>query len=256
MDASYAQQYQELWRHHWWWQARHHLIMEKLAKLLPPRQPTQEPAKVLDIGCGGGVAFADFSRFGDIHGLEPDPQLADSLPDWRGRVEQTLFHAGFQSECRYDLILMLDVLEHIEDDRGALANVLRLLQPGGFYFMTVPALPALWSAHDEANHHFRRYQRAALHRLLVEQGFDVQEVRYIFGWSLGLVYLRRWLSRRDEGSYRVKIPPRWANAPCYWLSRAEEWLTWRKGPPLGSSLLAIARKPSVEVGVQSGERVA
>lgn len=246
MDASYAQQYQDLWRHHWWWQARHHLILDKLGKLCPPRKVGERPPVLLDIGCGGGIAFADLSRFGEIYGLEPDPQLATSLPAWRGRVEQTLFHAGYQNHRHFDLILMLDVLEHIDDDRGALANVHRLLQPGGALFMTVPALPALWSAHDEANHHYRRYQKAALHKLLSEQGFIIQEMRYVFGWSLGLVYLRRLLSRRGSGAYQVRIPPWLLNTACYGLSRAEEWLTWGRGPLLGSSLLAIVRKPQSE----------
>ena len=244
MDAQYVQQYQKLWHNHWWWQARQRLIMEKVGKLLPSRSVGEPPPLLLDIGCGGGVAFPDLSRFGDIYGLEPDPQLAESVsPSWRGHVEQAYFHANYQNDRRFDLIFMLDVLEHIEDDRGALSNVHRLLQPGGAYFMTVPALPELWSAHDEVNHHFRRYERTALHNLLTEHGFIVEEMRYVFGWSIGLVYLRRLLSQRKAESYQVNVPPRWFNAACYALSRMEEWITWGRGPFLGSSLMAIARKP-------------
>lgn len=244
MHSSYVRQYHELWHKHWWWQARHRLVLDKLKLLLPCGKGPRP--RLLDIGCGGGLGFDDFQRCADVYGLEPDPFLADSVPHWRSRVEPVPFDAHYLSPRLYDLVLMLDVLEHIHDDAGAVANVGRLLHCGGHLLVTVPALPLLWSRHDEANHHYRRYRLGELRSLLTRQGLEVVEARYLFGWSLGLFVVRRWLCREGPADYKVHIPPAWLNIPCRWLSTMEECLAkmFRAGPPLGSSLLAIARKPA------------
>ncbi len=242
VESSYSRQYHDLWQNHWWWQARHRVIMGKLEKLLGGRGA--EKPVLLDIGCGGGWAFADFSKLAEVYGLEPDPELAGSLPEWRSRIACKPFGPHVRTVRQYDVVLMLDVLEHIADDAGALTNLHNYLKPGGCLLLTVPALPALWSVHDEVNHHFRRYTFAGLRDLAVAHGFEVQELRYLFGWSLGLLFARRWLGGK-RASYQVSIPPAWVNVACRTLSKVEEKLCapWRGGPWLGSSLLAVLREP-------------
>jgi SAM-dependent methyltransferase len=247
MDASYCAQYQALWRQHWWWVARHRLVLDKVQHLLQPHDPAA--TTLLDIGCAGGVAFADLQRFGTVYGLEPDPLLHERAGCWRPQIEPVLFDGAYRSMRNYDLILMLDVLEHIEDDAAAAANLRRLLKPNGHVLLTVPALPSLWSVHDEVNHHYRRYRAPGLHRLLTGAGLEVVELRYLFCWSLGLLYLRRWLTPPRAESYAVRIPSPWINRTFLGLSRLEEWTArLLGGAPLGSSLLAIARAP--EQGAQ------
>jgi SAM-dependent methyltransferase len=221
-------------------------VLDKLRTLAPPRPRGEGRALLLDIGCGGGWAFDDFSRFYDVYGLEPDQELAQALPRWRARIERRPFGPHYPGTRQYDMILMLDVLEHLADDRGAVANLHHLLKPGGRVLLTVPALPILWSVHDEVNHHFRRYTWKGLRRVLAEQGFEIEELRYVFGWSLGLMLARRWLSGGKRDAYRVRVPPAWINAPLRWLSRFEEFVIriFGGGPLLGSSLLALARKPA------------
>ena len=245
MQASYAGQYEALWRHHWWWQARHQVVLDALAELAPRRRAGAALPLLLDIGCGGGWAFDDFSRFCEVYGLEPNQELADVLPRWRSRIERRPFGPHYAGARAYDVVLMLDVLEHLADDKGALANLHHLLKPGGRLLLTVPALPMLWSVHDEVNQHFRRYTWRGLRRALVGQGFEIEEMRYLFGWSLGLLLARRWLSN-PKAAYQVRIPPVWINAPLRWLSRFEEFVgrIFGGGPLLGSSLLAVARRPA------------
>jgi SAM-dependent methyltransferase len=237
MDWSYSRQYHDLWKNHWWWEARHRVIMGKLAKLLAGGGGDRPV--LLDIGCGGGWAFDDFSGLADVYGLEPDPQLAASLPRWRSRITCLPFGPDVPPVRQYDAVLMLDVLEHIADDAGTLANLHQYLKPGGCLLLTVPALPRLWSVHDEINHHFRRYTFAGLRELALGEGFRIEELRYLFGWSLGLLFARRWLGGK-RASYGVRIPPAWVNATCRTLSRLEEKIG---GPWLGSSLLAVLRRP-------------
>ena len=90
---------------------------------------------------------------------------------------------------------MLDVLEHLEDDGAALDRLRSSMNPGGHVVITVPALQALWSEHDEANHHFRRYPRRLLRGRLTEHGFEIVRLGYHFGWTVVAMLGRRlWLS--------------------------------------------------------------
>ena len=244
MHQSYSHYYADLWRRHWWWRVRHEIVLRELS-LACQRSTASPPLRILDIGCAGGVAFDDFSRYGEIHGIEPDGQLVDSTPQWRHRVEQVMFGAEYQPTQPFDVILMLDVLEHIEDDRAALNKLLGLLKPGGYAILTVPALGWLWSVHDDINLHFRRYYRRPLRKLLIQSGFHVRQLKYLFGWSLPLVYLRKWLGPRNLKEYRVDVPSAPVNAVFAGLTRLENAVSnlVHLSPPLGSSLLAVIQRP-------------
>lgn len=245
MQTSYSATYRDLWTRHWWWQARHQLVMRTLAQVCDHDNRSAGQRRLIDIGCAGGVAFEDFSQFGLMHGIEPDAGLIDHSSSWADCIDVTMFDANYSATTEYDVVLMLDVLEHIEDDTTALTGVFDMLRPGGAAILTVPALPSLWSVHDEINHHFRRYTRNSLTTGLSQAGFEITQVRHVFGWSLGLMYLRRLLASREPSSYDVKVPMRPVNAAMRWLTRCEEWLcrTLRCSPPSGSSLLAVVRRP-------------
>ncbi|MDA0834039.1 MAG: class I SAM-dependent methyltransferase [Planctomycetota bacterium] len=253
MKESYSRSYVELWRDHWWWQSRHQIVLRELDRWRDDRGPNprshstevnDRPA-LLDIGCAGGVAFDDWSRYGEVYGIEPDAHLIDPASRWIDRIEQTAFDRDYLISRRYDVVLMLDVLEHIEDDRAALSKVFDALKPGGIVILTVPALPSLWSVHDDVNLHFRRYTKPSLRHVIHEAGFTCRDMRYLFGWSLGMVYARKWLSRKKPDSYAVSIPPRPINAAMRVCSLAESWIAATFGLPVlcGSSLLAVFVRP-------------
>jgi 2-polyprenyl-3-methyl-5-hydroxy-6-metoxy-1,4-benzoquinol methylase len=244
MDEHYVAQYARLAHEHWWWQSRQSLVLRSLRELLAREAAPPADRTILDIGCADGVLFNELSRLGEVYGIECDSTLRDQAARWKTQIECTRFDADYVSQRKYDAVLMLDVLEHIADDRGALARVFQLLKPGGVALITVPALPWLWSTHDDVNHHFRRYDRPRIRQALASTGFDVLEARYFFTWSLGLVYLRKWLLAGKRQTYTVSIPP----APVNWafrsISLCEQRLTetLRMHPPAGSSLLAIGRR--------------
>ena len=178
---------------------------------------------------------------------EPDPTLVDSCPQWRQCIEMTGFGPDYSASRQYDLVLMLDVLEHIEDELGALGSLRRLLKPGGHAILTVPALQSLWSVHDVVNQHYRRYDKMGLQRLIEDSGLAVLELRYFFIWPLGLMYLRKLLvgtKQRARKSYTVIVPPAPVNRLFAGISRTEQRLM-RLGVhwPLGSSLLAVVERP-------------
>jgi len=244
MHETYARQYRSLWEKHWWWRARHDYVMRWCRRLAG----RWELPEILDVGCGDGLLFDELARLGSVWGVEPDGRLLSDAGPWRQRIENVPFDADYQTRRRYDLVLMLDVLEHIEDDAAALRRTRSLLQPGGLVLLTVPALPLLWSRHDVANQHYRRYTRAGVSKLLQATGFSVWKLEYFFCWPVGPMYVRRVLApgrvrEQSEGdSYAVRIPPRLLNAAMFRLCKIEQAVGRLVPFPLGSSCLAIASR--------------
>jgi 2-polyprenyl-3-methyl-5-hydroxy-6-metoxy-1,4-benzoquinol methylase len=240
VQAVYAQRYRTLWERHWWWRSRESLLLATI-KALSGSTPIRQ---ILDIGCGDGLFFDALSRFGEVDGLEPDTALLRH-DRWRSRITVGSLGPGFRTDRSYDLALMLDVLEHIEDDRSALDSARAAIRPGGALVVTVPALPWLWSRHDEANAHFRRYRPRGLREVLTVAGFTVESIRYYFAWTVAPMLLRRWLapSGRGTSDYDVLIPPAPLNQLLTAYTRAEHAIGRHLPWPVGSSLLAIARNP-------------
>lgn len=247
MYADYAQRYRFLWERHWWWRSREALLLSWIAKLMEGRKC--ENCRILDIGCGDGLFFDRLSSFGEVEGLETDPSFA-SDPRWQGRIR--LGSLGEEAEilpdASYDLVLMLDVVEHIADDIAALRAARSALKPGGHLLITVPALGWLWSRHDEWNEHYRRYNPRELERVLAAAGFEFGTMRYFFVWTVGPMLVRRWLlSRTKSGAggeavdLALGIPPAPINRLLTLVSRAEHALGRYIPWPIGSSLLAVAQ---------------
>lgn len=184
-----------------------------------------------------------------MQGLEPDASLVND-PRWRSRIQVGALDRQYSGSGDYDLLLMLDVLEHIGDDGEALRAARAALRPGGHLLLTVPALGWLWSQHDVANQHFRRYDPSSLRAVLAASGFEVEVVRFFFFWTVAPLLARRWLAPADasgqggEGvaDYAVPIPPAPINWTLTMLSRGEHALGRFVRWPLGTSLLAIARR--------------
>lgn len=244
MQPGYASQYRTLWEHHWWWRSREAHVLECVRRL---RKHQPGPARILDVGCGDGLFFQALSRFGDVEGIEPDASLVND-PRWRDRIKVArMGEAAIDLPAEtYDLILMLDVLEHIADDRQALASLWDAQRPGGRLLITVPALNWLWSGHDVVNDHHRRYDRETLRKVLERSGFRVEWLRYFFFWTVAPLLLRRWLDpagRRVAADQAVTIPPAPLNCLLTMASRGEHALGRVVPWPLGSSLLVVAVKP-------------
>jgi 2-polyprenyl-3-methyl-5-hydroxy-6-metoxy-1,4-benzoquinol methylase len=243
MEAAYAQRYRELWDYHWWWRARRAFVEQQITQL----SRGSKFGKILDIGCGDGLFFDFLEKFGAVHGIESDPRIVS--PEKQDRqIEIGPFDDTYQSDDRYDLILMLDVLEHIEEDRYAASRVYDLLEPGGFFLLTVPAFQTLWSQHDVINGHFRRYTQRRLVALLEAEHFQVTSSGYLFLWALLPLAIRRWLypakHSPDQSTYGVQAPGRnhLSQIP-YYLSRFEQTLGSFIPLPAGTSCFLIGQKP-------------
>ena len=166
----------ELDSKHWWYRARREILAKLIdRKIAPPRD-----ARILEIGCGTGHNLAMLGRFGTVEAIEID-EAARTVATQRlgSRVgDAPLPELTGIGDGTYDLVAILDVLEHVKDDREALASIARKLKPGGRILITVPAFQWMWSSHDVVNHHHRRYSKKALAKVVEEAGLKLDFLGY------------------------------------------------------------------------------
>lgn len=149
---------------HWWFSARRRIVREIAHTLVPP----SKDALVVDIGCGTGGNSGALADEYDVVGIDASCEAirlaSQRIPGARfvcGDVPKAL--GGALSKAR--LVLVMDVLEHVEDDFALFSSVLAETKPGCHFLVTAPADPDLWSRHDEAGLHWRRYTRERLERI-------------------------------------------------------------------------------------------
>ena len=203
---------------------------------------------ILDVGCGDGLLFdAALALPGveHIEGVEPEVALLNPTGKHRGRIHAGPFDSSFTPPHKFSAILFLDVLEHLENPDAALRRAATLLEPGGFILVTVPAFMALWTRHDELNHHVTRYKRSTLEDLARRSGLSIGESRYLFQWTAAAKLATRAVEAVTAGAPESpRVPPAPVNRALYLITRAEERLLGRLPMPFGSSLLAVLRSSS------------
>jgi SAM-dependent methyltransferase len=215
---------------HWWYRERRHV----LARLV--RQLT--PGIALDIGAAAGGNTRVLTRMGwqalavefSVDGAKVASER--DLNVVRGDAS----HLPIDDES-VDLTVCWDVLEHLEDDKAALDEMFRVLRRSGTTLIAVPADPNLWSAHDEAVSHFRRYTRDGLVALAEAAGFRITGVR---SWNVLMKPAVVWRRRMSAGS-DLDEPPRWLNASLGAIIGLERYLPVGWLP--GVSLILRAQRP-------------
>jgi SAM-dependent methyltransferase len=248
MDREFSQRYRELYEKHWWFRVREQSILE----LLRRRQPPAGWKTILDIGCGDALFFPELSRIGDVEGVEPVGEVIGRDNPYRERIHVGPFDETFQPGKRYSLILMLDVLEHLENPVAALRQAVSLLEPGGSLLITVPAFRLLWTSHDTLNDHFTRYTKSSFRNVAEQAGMDISETRYMFFW----LFLAKLGVRAKEAILGSKpgipgVPPPGVNNLLSWVSRLEEKVLGALPVPFGSSLLVFGGAALSDTSTQS-----
>jgi len=239
MERIVYDQMAEFDQRHWWYRARR----EVLAALIRRSAPLPPNARLLEIGCGTGHNLEMLGGFGDIDALELDDEA-------RGMAEKRLGRAVMSAplpelsevpDAHYDLIGAFDVIEHIDDDRAALASIARKLKPGGTFVMTVPAHRWMWSAHDVVNHHKRRYSKRQLKTLVEGSPLRLEKLGYLNSLLFPIAVAERLSSKlRGRDSADVTLPPAPLNAALERVFAAERHLVGRLPLPPGLSLFAVA----------------
>jgi SAM-dependent methyltransferase len=226
---------------HWWYVARRRILESQIRSLsLPP------DARILEIGSGTGANLDLLATFGEVTGLEMSPQAIalarQGVPSPRVRLVQGRCPDDLSRvEGAFDLICLLDVLEHIDGDAECLARLAGRLAPGGRILLTVPAHAWLWGPHDVQMHHRRRYSARGLRGALRSAGLQALRLSHFNTLLFPLAVAER-LAERLAGSNRAatSIPPAWINAGMRGIFASERALIGRMPLPFGLSLLALA----------------
>ena len=223
---------------HWWYVARRRILADLIAREI--RLP--DDARLLEIGCGTGHNLDMLRKFGRLDAIELDDSaralasrrlghaVADAaLPDLPGVPDRT-----------YHLIALLDVLEHVDGDEAALRSIAGKLAPGGAILVTVPAYQWMWSAHDEAHHHKRRYSRRGLRSVAEAAGLKVDKIGYfnslLFPVAAAARIIGKAMGKTDSDD---KLPPAPLNRVLKAVFGLERHLVGRVPLPVGVSLFAI-----------------
>ena len=244
MEPEEFQRIQSLAGSHWWYRSLIHLVRTILENASPN-------CRILDAGCGTAYLQQAFPQ-NTIIGIDSSP-FAQAL--WRQNSTPLSSQASVEAlpfrEAAFDIAICLDVIYHrdVASDSIALQELFRVLAPGGALFLHVAAFPALENRHDRIVHTARRYTLPKLKQLLLATGFGISFLSYRNALALIPVYLSRFLS--CEGSNLQPLPT-WLNDLLLLQSRIE-WAALHAGIPVpfGSSLVALVKKPTLELVCRS-----
>ncbi len=224
---------------HWWYRARRDILADFLTR--EGRLPAQ--AKILEIGCGTGHNLPMLARFGEVDAIEIDPAAREIASERLGKAvgSAPLPELPGVPKGYYDLIAVLDVVEHIADDVAALAAMRARLAPGGKILIAVPAHQWMWSAHDVVNHHHRRYSKGSLVKAIRAAGLKERKLGYfnslLFPLAAGARLAGRLTGRDDSDD---SPPPPAVNSLFETIFRLERHMVGRVPMPMGVSIVTLA----------------
>ncbi len=230
--------------HHWWYVARRKIISSMIGHCFG----NATELNILDAGCGSGGNLPTLATLGKVSAFEMHESARDIANARRiAVVESGSFPTDipFANE-RFDLITCCDVLEHAEGDITTLAALKQRLTAQGKLIITVPAMPWLWSHHDEQHHHLRRYTRTHLMRVLKQAGLTVEFCSYYNFWLFPLAVAARLMDKlrpKHADSLGTATPAAPLNRLLGSIMASERFLMPQLRLPFGVSLIAVA-KPS------------
>ena len=238
---------------HWWFVVRRRLLGRMIATL-----PLPTDSSVLDIGSSTGTNLRLLKQvgFSNVQGLD----FSEEAVRWCAEKQLGIVKRGdicalpFEDEC-IDMVLATDIIEHVEDDGLALREIRRVLRPGGYVLITVPAFEEIWGLQDEVAHHKRRYRKEMLVSRIEDAGLIVGRAFYFNA----LLFVPIWLARRLIDLLSIKLNSEGeVNTPFLnWLFTKifafDTWLAPANIFPFGVSILAVVRKQEARPsGIGSG----
>lgn len=226
---------------HWWFAGRRAIVFDQVRQAI---NGAVRP-RILDIGCGTGRNLVELDQIGAAVGLDLESR---ALQLCRRRGDRPLVQACAESlplrSESFDLVLALDLLEHLDDDLAGAREMLRVLRPNGIFVASVPAYTWLWGPQDDVSHHRRRYRPQDFARVLERAGFRIVRLTHTNLLLLPLIlagraYLRARSKRVDTEN---DLHPGWSNEVLRRVFSSERFLLRRTDLPLGVSMLCVAQK--------------
>jgi SAM-dependent methyltransferase len=251
MDPRIYERMAEVEERHWWFASRRE-ILEKLLD----RLGLAKGSSILEVGCGTGGNFSMLARYGSVYAMEPFEQ-ARVAANSRGLAKVasgSLPNDIPFPDISFDLILMTDVLEHLDDDLASLIALRSRLKPGGWLLVTVPALSWMWSGHDVIHHHRRRYHAERLRQMVDASGYQLRYLSYfnflLFPVIAATRVVERVIGAGSEG-HDLRMPSAAMNRLLKTVFSSERHLLGSWSAPFGVSLLVLAQAASISNGANT-----
>jgi SAM-dependent methyltransferase len=245
-----ALEYDKMYRleeSNWWYAGRREIVLKIVDQIKHSESFAEKPMRILDAGCGTGLNLKYLQIRGDSVGLDISK---DALGFSRARGSRSIICASAEKlplmSRAFDLVMALDVIEHIEDDNSVIREINRVLKPGGWLIVTVPAFMSLWSEHDAAVHHKRRYELHELIGILKSGGFRIEWASY---WNFFLfmpVFGMRLLKRSTHSKLKKQTDlielPYMINKFLLGLLKLENSIIRKINFPIGVSIICVCKK--------------
>src|SRR5437867_240991 len=228
---------------HWWFVGRRKIIagfIENICRDIGKRRP-----RILDVGCGTGANLQMLASFGVAEGVDVSKEALDFCRA-RGlsKVKQGAAETLPYEDASFDLVTGLDVVEHLDDDIAGLAEMRRVLRPGGRALLFVPAFMFLWGVQDDISHHRRRYTLAGLKEIVRQAGFEIERATYVNITFFLPILLGRLLMRAT--GYRPasenNLTVGFLNGMLGSIFGAERFFLSLMNFPFGVSIVCVARR--------------
>jgi len=244
MEVAFYKEMYNLENYHWWFLGKKTLLCAFLAKYADLKNHSM---KILDVGCGTGMIMFLLKNYGETYGIDISEEALNfcRLRGHKYLKKARANNVPFDNQF-FDLVIAFDLLEHLEDDEGAVKEFYRILKKGGILLISVPSFKFLYSEHDLAAGHKRRYTANQIKRLMKQKQFSIMKITYtnMFIFPLVVVYrlLKKFFPIREQVKTDFFSVPLIINKILSSIYRLEAILLARMDFPFGLSVVCVVRK--------------
>jgi trans-aconitate methyltransferase len=245
VDSDLYDQQFRVEQKHWWFRAKRHIVWKLVERFAPVQ--SNGKLRVCELGCGTGANLDVVKDRYDVVGVDSSLQALEYA---RSRLGARVFQGELPADIdlpaeSFDVLLLSDVVEHVEDDRGSMDTAMRLLKAGGIVVVTVPANPWLYSEYDVRLHHVRRYSKKQFQTLMKGTGGEIKLLSYfntlLFSPAVAVRLLGKVMPKRDP-MRALEVPRKAVNEVLATTMMSEAMALGRLPLPFGLSLVAVIKK--------------